>query len=102
MTEARIDDHVANLDFFFQLDDYIRAKSRKVSPGMILIEETAHKQDYVPVPVYTPKRPSNKYNLTSAQLLVLLLATIAVIVLIYKWLTRQPKQKKRQIWAPFY
>ncbi len=35
IAEAPAEQPAVNLDFFFQLDDYIKAKRRKVSPGMI-------------------------------------------------------------------
>jgi len=35
LAETKVDEAIANLDFFYQLDDYIKAKTRKVSPGMI-------------------------------------------------------------------
>jgi integrase len=35
LTEVQIDKNNANLDFFYQLDDYIKAKTRKVSTGMV-------------------------------------------------------------------
>jgi len=37
LAEARIDEAVATLDFFYQLDDYIKTKTRKVSTGMVRI-----------------------------------------------------------------
>jgi site-specific recombinase XerD len=35
LIEAETEQAAMNLDFFFQLDDYIKAKSRKVCPGML-------------------------------------------------------------------
>jgi integrase len=35
LAEARVDEAIANLDFFYQLDDYIKTKTRKVSTGMV-------------------------------------------------------------------
>jgi integrase len=35
IAQAKVEPAKVNLDFFYQIDDYIRTKTRKVSPGMI-------------------------------------------------------------------
>jgi len=35
LAQSEAEESVTNLDFFYQLDDYMKAKSRKVSPGML-------------------------------------------------------------------